>query len=225
MNSSKPYADIDYTFRPTSYWASPSDVLEAALRNVKGRNRREMIRDYYEADQLEYLHPDLLFDSLDTQARQSLGRIHRSFMGGEYLPEYKRNEVEIARVELESTTYDVVSIRARPSGSRILYRICDEHESKYKLPQKSSSRPLSLGKLIWLLDVTAELDLSDPEWNRFGFVLSFNLYNLDGGSSLEELEHFTRVTSDVYPELGKHYSRVIAEWYAAQLAERFDPDA
>lgn len=139
MNFSKLYVDIDYTFRPTSYWAPPSDVLEAALRNVKGRNRREMIRDYYEADQLEYLHPDLLVASLDTEARQSLGRIDRSFMGGEYLPEFKRNEVEIARIELESTTYEVISVRARPSGSRILYRICDEHESKYKLPQKSFS--------------------------------------------------------------------------------------
>lgn len=223
MNSSKPYADIDYTFRPLSYWAPPSDVPEAALRNVKGRNRREMIRDYYEADRLEYLHRDLLADSLDAEARQSLGRIHRSFMGGEYLPEYKRHEVEIARIDLESTTYDVISVRARPSGSRILYRICDEHESKYKLPQTSSSRPLSLGEMIGLLDATAEPGLSDPEWNRFGFVLSFNLYNLDGGSYLEE--HFTRVTSDVYPALEKHYSRVIAEWYAAQLAERFDPDA
>ena len=182
-------------------------------------------RDYYEADQLEYLHPDLLVASLDTEARQSLGRIDRSFMGGEYLPEFKRNEVEIARVELESTTFDVISVRARPSGSRILYRICDEHESKYKLPQKSFSQPLSLGELIGLLHTTSEVGLMNPEWNQFGFVLSFNLYNLDGGSYLEDLENFTRVTSDTYPELGKHYSRVIAEWYAAQLAERFDPDA
>ena len=97
MNSSKLYANIDYTFRPTSYWAPPSDVLEAALRNVKGRNRREMIRVYYEDDRLEYLHPNLLFDSLDTKARQSLGRIHRSFMGGEYLPKYKRNEVDLTQ--------------------------------------------------------------------------------------------------------------------------------
>lgn len=82
-----------------------------------------------------------------------------------------------------------------------------------------------MGELIGLLNATAEPGLSDPEWSRFGFVLSFNLYNLDGGSYLEDLENFTRVTSDVYPQLGKRYSRVIAEWYAAQLAERFDPDA
>ena len=70
----------------------------------------------------------------------------------------------------------------------------------------------------------ARLGLRIPN-GRFGLVLSFNLYDLDGGSYLEELEHFTRVTSDVYTELEKHYSRVIAKWYAAQLAERFDPDA
>jgi hypothetical protein len=31
---------------PESYWTTPSDPLEAILRNVKGRSRREMIRDY-----------------------------------------------------------------------------------------------------------------------------------------------------------------------------------
>jgi hypothetical protein len=40
-------------------------------------------------------------------------------MGGEYLPNYGRQEVEIARIALASTASDVISLRARPSGSRI----------------------------------------------------------------------------------------------------------
>ena len=57
MKSIEPklYAGIDYEFRPKSFWTAVSDPLAAILRNVKGRNRREMIRDYYEAGKLDQL--------------------------------------------------------------------------------------------------------------------------------------------------------------------------
>jgi hypothetical protein len=41
--------------RPESYWIAARNPLEAALRSVKGRNRREMIRDCHEAGRLEQL--------------------------------------------------------------------------------------------------------------------------------------------------------------------------
>jgi hypothetical protein len=113
------YPGIDYQFRPESYWVAARNPLEAALRKVKGRNRREMIRDYHEAGNLDQLGESLLADTLDEQGRKNLGLIHPTFMGGEYLPNYGRSEVEIARIELESTTNDVISLRARPLGSRI----------------------------------------------------------------------------------------------------------
>jgi hypothetical protein len=37
-------------------------------------------------------------------------------MGGEYLPDYEEGDVEIARIELESTTADVISIRVKKEG-------------------------------------------------------------------------------------------------------------
>jgi hypothetical protein len=43
-----------------------------------------MIRDYYAAGKLDELCNELLNDSLDEEARRSLGQIHRTFMGGEY---------------------------------------------------------------------------------------------------------------------------------------------
>jgi hypothetical protein len=115
MKSSKLYTAIDYHFRPESYWAAPNNPLEAVLRNVKGRNRRKMIRDYHEAGIFEQLCDNLLADTLEDERRVSLGRIHPSYMGGEYLPNYDQSEVEIARIELESTRYPFRPERRDPT--------------------------------------------------------------------------------------------------------------
>jgi hypothetical protein len=214
MKSTEPklYPEIDYEFRPQSFWTAASDPLAAILRNVKGRNRREMIRDYYAAGKLDQLSDELLRDSLSDEARISLGKIHPTFMGGEYLPNYRREEVEIARIALASTTSDVISLRARPTGSRIKYRLLDEYNTEFCLPQKTSCRPFSLRELIRFLDSVEQEDV-DPSWNRFGFVLSSNQCNLECGTDLETLRDFTSVSSDFYPELGSHYREAMEEWY------------
>ena len=218
MSLSKVYPAINYDFQPISYWSPAANPLDAALRNVKGRNRRETIRDFHAEGNLEALCDELLSDTLDEEVRDSIGRIHPSFMGGEYLPNYARREVEIARIELRSTTSDVISIRARPRGKRIEYLVCDEYASEFKLPQKTSSHPFSLLELICFLD-TVEQFKGEASWNQFGFVLSYNQCNLECGADLETLEDFTRVGSDFYPDLGLHYASSIAEWYEAHLAK------
>jgi hypothetical protein len=218
MSVPKFYPAINYEFRPDSYWHPAASPLEAALRNVKGRNRRQMIRDYHSKGLLPVLSDDLLRETLDDDTRRSLDRIHPSFMGGEYLPDYGRDEVEIARIELESTTSDVISVRARPRGRRIEYAVCDEYQTDFAIPRKTSSRPFSLRELIRFLD-SVEHPEAEPEWKRFGFVLSYNETNLCCGADLETLEDFTSVGSDFYPELGQHYARAIGEWRQARAAE------
>jgi len=61
--------------------------------------------------------------------------------------------------------------------------------------------------------------MTEPSWNRFGFVLLYNQCNLECGTDLETLRDFTRVQSDYYPDLASHYCRVIEEWYEARLVE------
>jgi hypothetical protein len=216
----KLYDKVDYDFRPESFWVV-ADPLVAILRNVKGRNRREMIKDYYAAGKLDELCSDLLNDSLDEDARRSLGQIHPTFMGGEYLPNYRRHEVEIARIELQSTTSDVISLRARGSGLRIKYRLVDEYQSEFGLPQQTSQKPFSLRELIVFLDFINPYD-GDPNLHRFGFPLLYNQANLGADPKLEDLESlrdFTRVSSDFYPDLALHYSKVIGDWYSVRKRE------
>jgi hypothetical protein len=211
----KLYSGIDYDFRPESFWETAPDPLAAILRNIKGRRRREMIRDHYAAGKLDELSNELLNESLDEETRSRLGQIHPSFMGGEYLPDYRRREVEIVRIELKSTTSDVISLRARSSGSRIKYRLVDENDLGFFLPQQSSKRPFSLRELISFLD-SVEHAGGDPAWHAFGFMLSFNEINFEGGSALETLWSFTSVRSDFYPGLASHYNLSIDDWYSTR---------
>jgi hypothetical protein len=59
---------------------------------------------------------------------KALGSIHPMFMGGNYLPETNTDEVEIARIELNSVTYDVTCVFARFQNGTIYYRVVDEYE-------------------------------------------------------------------------------------------------
>ena len=146
------YTGIDYKFRPGSYWTASANPLEAMLRNMKGQRRRETVRDLYAAGKLEGLSDILLSDSLDDEARNRLGQIRPTFMGGEYLPDHRRRETEIACIELASTTSDAISLRARPVGSRIEYSLVDEYASEFTLPQRTWRQPFSLRQLIRFLE-------------------------------------------------------------------------
>jgi hypothetical protein len=122
--------------------------LAAILRNVKGTNRRKRIRDYWATGKLEHLDSALLKDDLDDHIRIRLGRIHLSFMGGEYLPANLPGEVEIARVALQSTTGDVTSLRAQPVPGGIHYRVVDEYAAVFELPILKSEKSLTLAEFV-----------------------------------------------------------------------------
>ena len=195
-----------FAYRPASYW-DESDPLSTILRNVKGTNRRQMIRDFWHQDRLSQLDPNLLADSTSPEVRRDLGAIHPSFMGGEYLPDFLPTEVEIARIELQSTTSDVSSIRARriPEDDLIHYRIVDEYENIYEIEQETSTAPLTQGELIALID-TADCGLEG------GLAHCFNLMNYNETGEAEPLRHFTTVSSTFYPEIFEHYDDEHKNW-------------
>ena len=141
----KRYRGIKYSFRPDNYWYDET-VLQAILRNVKGTERRKMIKVFYEQGVFQELEETFTKTSLTDEERKGLANIHPMFMGGEYLPEYNNQETEIARIELRSTLADVISIRAKTDGDDISYSVVDEYdESEFGLPFDTSIGPLTLG--------------------------------------------------------------------------------
>jgi hypothetical protein len=142
-----------------------------------------------------------------------LGKIDPTFTGGEYLPNYQRHEVEIARIELQSTTSDVISLRARPSTERIRYRLVDGYQTEFRLSRQTSQCPFSLRELIIFVDSVEDNGL-DANWHRFGFPLVFNEFHFETDRDLDALRDFTRVSSDFYPDLERHYGQVIIDWHA-----------
>ena len=195
-----------FSFQPASYWEE-SNPLTTILRNVKGTNRRQMITDFWNQGRFSELDPILMADSISTEVRRELGAIHPSFMGGEYLPDFLPTEVEIARIELQSTTSDVSSIRARrhPNDELIHYRIVDEYENIYEIQPKTSTAPLTQGELIGLID-TADCGL------EVGLAHCFNLVNYNETGDAEPLRHFTTVSSPFYPKLFEHYDEEHEAW-------------
>ena len=143
------------------------------------------------------------------------------------------NEVEIVRIELQSTTADVTSVRAQLVGRkrpRIEYTVVDEYRSEFVFNPHSSSRPLELGQLIESLDSLeqsgGDLDI-DAVWLRHGWVLVANETNRacsDTGDSVP-YRNFTGISSEFYPDLARHYRRLIDRWVDAYaLSEIGDED-
>ena len=155
-------------------------------------------------------------------------------MGGEHLPGYRASEVEIVRIELESTTADVISVRARLVGRkdpRIAYRVADEYLSEFVFKPRSSTRPLALGQLVDSLDSVenlggGDLDVPDAAWLRHGWVLHFNETNRACSDTEDSVEYrdFTSISSEFYPDLARHYKRLIDRWVNAYALPEIDDE-
>ncbi len=200
---------FDLAYRPESYWDTP-DPLSAIRGNIKGQLRREMVTDFVTGQAPEALgeiESDLLRDTLDEDTRRSLGGIHPQWMGGEYLPDYQDGEAEIARIVLDSSTMDVYCFRARRIGKqrpRIHYRAFDEYDGEWELIQATSTRPLTMGAMIRLIDTAT---CSGADYDGSDLVASIWQYT-DPISS----PGFVTVQSEYYPQLAEWYRQKEARW-------------
>jgi hypothetical protein len=159
-------------------------------------------------------------EPLPDEVRDAIGRIHPLLMGGLYLPGFLPGEVEIARVQLESVMADVLSVRARPQGKRIAYRVVDEYETVYPVAPATSARPLTLAALARLMEGANP----DPSVDGGLALVQVKCNVVYGGCDPRELHGFATVTSRFYPELGAWYERLIDAWLDSQVAERHDDE-
>ncbi|MFC1560565.1 hypothetical protein ACFL3W_01325 [Pseudomonadota bacterium] len=197
---------FDLKFRPQSYWG-PQEIQTYFEARIKGELRRQAAKTVPENETLD---PEIFSESLSDESRTSAGAIHPWLMGGEYLPDLYPNEVEIARVTMKSTTMDVISIRARRTKHRIIYRIVDEYPKSgidFTKIRKTSIKPLTLGQLISLMD-------SAPEGGLVGGGREFN-YRECGVP--EEVYDFETASSAYYPQLSEWYDIANEEWLDNEL--------
>ncbi|MDN3987956.1 hypothetical protein [Zwartia vadi] len=174
--ANKPIPVSALEYRPRDYFGR-YDLQAQLLSSVKGRVRRALIKDALETGETDTLPDFVTTPELDTLDRQILGSLHPMFMGGEYLPKIKFNEVEIARISLRSTTYDVSVLYARPVGQRIHYRVVDEYEGEtlQEPSKRTSTKPLTMGEMIdffitaWSLMDCLEVNFDDDVEGMLGF--------------------------------------------------------
>jgi len=178
-------SELDLSYRPGSYfWPITHETHLIAA--IKGERRRNIIRAAFDANTVTPLDEHYAAPVLDEQDRRALGRLHPSFMGGEYLPNRQETEVEIARINIDSTTSDVTSVYAKAGKSRIYYRVVDEYNGDTLSDKRTrtSRRPLTLAELVEFL-------LGAWPLNE---VLEMNELDRQGA------QDFTNPSSEFYPE-------------------------
>ena len=138
----------------------------------------------------------------------------RTLYGDFFLPTREETEVEIARIRLESTTFDIISVRARLQNGKIHYSVADEYEGQFEYTCKPevSDQPLTMAGLIDLMENT------DVDLEYSGLVLGMIQHNFECSGDAEQWVHFANVTSDLYPQLGEWYFEAMEEWYEASRA-------
>jgi hypothetical protein len=195
---------IDLSYRPRSYFW-PLGLETHLLVHIKGAERRAAVERLIDGERLDEIPEFLTRSTLSESERQAIGRIHPYFMGGEYLPDLRRNEVEIARITIASTTQDVTSVFARRGKHRIYYRAVDEYggETLSGRSKRTSMRPLTLGELEAFFN---------RAWSIFEVLdMNFNHAECD----VEQMQRFVvGIDSEFYPQIGLLYRRRIQGWAA-----------
>lgn len=196
MNTSLP---IDLSFRPKTYFW-PLGLEKHLLTHVKGAARRAALQRLIDEGRLDEIPDFLAAAKLSDEERSAIGRIHPMLMGGEYLPDQEEGEVEIARIEIRSTTGDVTSVYARRDGPEIHYRVVDEYggDTLTGDTERTSTELLTLGELT---------DFFLGAWNLLE-VLGFNEF-----SDLQSALAFFRARSEFYPDFDRLLrERVTTVW-------------
>jgi hypothetical protein len=168
--------EIDLDFRPRTYFR-PEKLEKYLLSKVKGAVLRKKLKAMFEAgqhDEVQSLVGDAAFSVADRKALES---VHPMFMGGNYLPDTEDGEVEISRISIRSTTFDVTSVYAKPVDGVIQYRVVDEYggDTLQGPSEATTTAPMTLGEFAdffltaWPLIEVLEMNYEDDVDGALGF--------------------------------------------------------
>lgn len=117
--------------------------------------------------------------------------------------------MEVARIVLRSGLVDVMSVRARWTGSRYRYRVVDEYNMEFRFCRETSVRTLTFSQLIELIE-TAERE----EWGLRGEGLVEYWWNAirDRGGDPASCTKFAYVESEQYPALSEYFGWRAEAW-------------
>jgi len=122
-------SEIDLNYRPDTYFR-PQKLERYLLSKVKGAVLRKNLQALFDAGRHAEVRSLLTDEGISLADRKALESFHPMFMGGNYLPDTEDGEVEIARISIQSTTYDVTCVYARPVDGVIHYRVVDEYGAR-----------------------------------------------------------------------------------------------
>ena len=143
---------------------------------------------------------DVALEAVTGASSQAWRRLHPAALGGEYLAPRRETEIEIARITIKSTTYDVTSVYARIVGQRLRYRIVDEYDGETLAGPvtRTSLHPLTLGALGKFFTTGWPLTL----------VLAVNSFKGDPDGAVD----FVRGESDYYPQFSAWVDAFAVAW-------------
>jgi hypothetical protein len=105
--------EVDLNFRPDTYF-KPHKLERYLLSKVKGGVVKKKLQTLFAEGRHAEVRELLTTEALSANDRKALESFHPMFMGGNYLPDTEDGKVEIARIRIKSTTFDVTCVYARP---------------------------------------------------------------------------------------------------------------
>ena len=167
---------INLNYRPDTYFR-PQKLERYLLSKVKGAVLRKNLRALFDAGRHAEVRSLLTAEGISLADRKALESFHPMFMGGNYLPDTEDGEVEIARISIKSTTYDVTCVYARPVDGAIHYRVVDEYggETLQGETEARTDRPMTLGEFTdfflgaWPLLKVLKMNFADDLEGSLGF--------------------------------------------------------
>jgi hypothetical protein len=160
--------EIDLDYRPETYFR-PQKLERFLLAKVKGAVLRKKLQALLDAGRHAEVRALLTAEGIPAAYEKALESVHPMFMGGNYLPDTEDGEVEIARISIKSTTYDVTCVYARPDGGAIRYRVVDEYEGETLQGTTAvrTERPMTLGELAdFFLGAWPLIDVLERNFER-----------------------------------------------------------